>query len=231
MAITLSMDRHLLHRYGAGCDFGACAPAPDDGIVVVEVALLLILPGFISRKVYDLRVPSEAPDTARYVVDALFYGTLNGSIWFLPILWLAPLNETQPLVFLGVLLVALVASPVLLALATVHILSLRRLRRWTRHPIPTAWDHFFGQGKPCWMLFRLKNGTAVGGYFGPGSFASSFPHGRDVYLEQSWLVNETGAFEQVVRGTAGVLVSMDDCVLVEFFESAPGADSREADHG
>jgi hypothetical protein len=144
---------------------------------------------------------------------------------------MAPLHEARPLVFLGILLMALVASPIFLALITVHILSSKRLRGWTRHPIPTAWDHFFGRGQPCWMLFRLKNGTAVGGYFGPGSFASSFPHGRDVYLEQAWVVDQTGEFEQVVEGTAGVLVSMDDCVLVEFFEVAPGADSREANHG
>lgn len=193
----------------------------------LPIFLLLMLPGFVSRKIYDLRVPSDTPDTARYVVDALFYGTLNTSIWILPILWLEPSQKTRPVLFLGVLLVALVISPVLLALGTVWILSSTKLRGWTRHPIPTAWDHFFGQSKPCWMLLRLKNGTSVAGYFGPRSFASSFPHDRDLYMEQTWLVDEAGRFTQKVDDTAGVLISMMDCELVEFFEVAPGLESGE----
>lgn len=192
--------------------------------------LLLILPGFISRKVFELRVPSETPDTARYLVDAVFYGTLNLSIWIFPVLSLGPLQSTRPVLFFGALLAALVVSPIMLALATVRILSAKRLRGWTRHPIPTAWDNFFGQGRPCWMLFRLKNGTSVGGYYGPGSFASSFPHHRDVYVEQAWRVDESGKFERMVDGTAGVLVSMADCELVEFFEVAPLAELRGANH-
>jgi hypothetical protein len=47
----------------------------DVNIVTVEqlpVFLLLMLPGLISRKVYELRVPSVATETGRYIVDSLF---------------------------------------------------------------------------------------------------------------------------------------------------------------
>ena len=84
-----------------------------------------------------------------------------------------------------------------------------------------AWDYYFGRGVPCWILFRLKNGKSIGGFYGPNSFASSYPHGRDIYVEQTWVVDETGHFVAAVPDSAGALVSFDECELVEFFVALP----------
>ncbi|MCC7044526.1 MAG: hypothetical protein IT183_11725 [Acidobacteria bacterium] len=193
----------------------------------IPLFLLLVLPGFISRKVYDLQVPGAQDDAARYAMDALFYGTLNAGLWIVPLTW------ASPGWFGPILVVALVLSPVVLSLATVRVLKSRRLHGWTRHPVPMAWDFFFARGIPCWVLFRLKNGKSIGGYFGPGSFASSFPNGRDIFVEQAWVVDEGGRFIRMVDGTAGALVSFDDCELLEFFEAVKGlpAEQETAHHG
>lgn len=189
----------------------------------VPLFLLLMLPGFISRKVYDLQVPSAQDDAARYAMDALFYGTVNAGLWIGPVTWVSP-----PW-FWPVLVAALVVSPTVLSLVVVRILKSRRLQGWTRHPVPMAWDYFFARGIPCWVLFRLKNGKSIGGYFGPKSFASSFPNGRDIFVEQAWVVDEAGRFVRVVEGTAGALVSFDDCELLEFFEAVSSPDVQLGD--
>jgi hypothetical protein len=187
----------------------------------LPLLLLLVLPGFISRKVYDLRVPSESDDGAKYLLDAIFYGVLNLGLWLIPMVWLLERFEASPYA-LGIIgLCAFVLSPIVLANLTVLVLSSERLRKWIVHPTPTSWDYFFGQRKPCWALFRLNSGKAIAGFFGPQSFASSFPHRRDAYLQEVWLTDSEGRFLQAVPGSAGALISMDDCELVEFFEAFP----------
>ena len=189
--------------------------APDQ----VPLFLLLMLPGFISRKVYDLQIPGNHDDAGRYALDALCYGTLNAALWIAPLTWMAPFQQSRPFVFWILVLTALVVSPVCLAIATVRILRSKRLRRWMRHPTPTAWDYYFGQGTPSWVLCRLKNGKSLAGYFGPRSFAGSFPNNRDIYIEQLWLVDSGGHFVSPVPHSGGALVSFDECELVEFFQA------------
>lgn len=191
--------------------------APDQ----VPLFLLLMLPGFISRKVYDLQIPGNQDDAGRYALDALGYGTLNAALWIAPLNWLTPSLQSHPLELWLVALLVLIGSPVGLGVAAVRLLQSKHLRRWARHPVPMAWDYYFGRSTPCWMLFRLKNGKSIGGYFGLRSFASSYPHGRDIYIEQAWVVNDTGQFVRAVPDSAGALISFDECELVEFFLALP----------
>ncbi|NQW03684.1 MAG: hypothetical protein HQ485_06615 [Acidobacteria bacterium] len=191
----------------------------------VPVFLLLMLPGFISRKVYDLQISGDRHDGTSYAMDAVVYGTLNAAIWIAPLTWAATFQHSHPVWFWTLVLTALVASPVALAIVAVWVLRSKHLRGWTRHPMPMAWDYYFGQGVPCWVLFRLKNGKSIGGFFGAKSFASSYPHGRDIYIEQSWVVDDTGHFVRAVPDSAGALVSFDECELIEFFQTLP--ESRE----
>lgn len=182
--------------------------------------LLLMLPGLISRKVYDLQVPSTRDDAARYALDGLCFGTLNAALWYVPATW-ALRHATIPGILFGLVLVVFVVSPVVLGILTVRALKSSRLRGLAQHPTPMAWDYFFGRGKSCFMLCRLKNGKSIAGYFGPNSFASSFPNPRDIYLEQTWLMDSDGRLTVPIPGSAGVLVSFDECELVEFLEAIP----------
>jgi len=182
--------------------------------------LVLMLPGLVSRKVYDLQVPSSRDDAGRYALDALFFGTLNAAIWYIPAAWIFQYTESAMVTF-AFMVMALVVSPLGIGILAVRVLKSNRLRGFAQHPTPMAWDYFFGRGKSCFMLCRLKNGKSIAGYFGPNSFASSFPHPRDIYLEQTWLTDAEGRLSAPMPGSTGVLVSFDECELVEFFEATP----------
>lgn len=180
--------------------------------------VLLVLPGLVSRKVYDLQIPSSRDDASRYILDATCFGTLNAAFWYIPASVVAR-DTTPALAIFAFMVVALVVSPVVLGVLAVRLLKSDRLRGLTQHPTPMAWDYFFGRAKPCFLLCRLKNGKSIGGYFGAKSFASSFPNSRDIYLEQTWLVDSDGRFREAVTDSAGALVSFDECELVEFFDA------------
>ena len=183
----------------------------------LPLVIALILPGFISTKVFDLLVPGEVRDAGRHVLEAMAYGLLNFGLWYVVLVdVLLPRRDSAPWVFrLGVAGV-LVASPILLAVLANALLRWRGLHRWLRHPTPTAWDFYFAKREPGWVLIRLKSGSMLGGLLGPESFASSYPH-RDLYVQQTWRVNEHGQFVAAVPESNGLLVSMADCETLEFF--------------
>jgi hypothetical protein len=87
------------------------------------------------------------------------------------------------------------------------------------HPIPKAWDQYFGQKRSGFVIATFKDGDKIGGYFGPNSFASSFPHDEDLYIERVCKVDpETGQFIRFVPKSDGVLIHRSDCKMIEFLE-------------
>jgi hypothetical protein len=183
----------------------------------LPLVVLLILPGFISTKVFDLLVPGEARDAGRQVLEAMTYGLLNFGLWYVVLAdVLLPVRDSAPWVFRLGIVGIFVVSPILLAVLVNAVLRWRGLHRWVRHPIPTAWDFFFWRRQPGWVLIRLKSGLLLGGLFGPESFASSYPH-RDLYVQETWHLDENGQFLSPVPQSKGVLVSMADCETLEFF--------------
>jgi hypothetical protein len=182
----------------------------------IPIFILLILPGFIATKAFDLFVPGGNREASRQVLDALAYGTLNLGFWYVPLdRYVVPHRDNLP-VFYAFTVVMLVVSPVVLAWLAGTVLMHRKARGLVRHPTPTAWDHFFGSGRRVWVLATLKSGMLIGGWYGWNSFASSYPD-RDLYLEQVWKVDGTGRFGARQDGTAGAIVSMDECQFIEFF--------------
>ena len=92
---------------------------------------------------------------------------------------------------------------------------LGRLGFRTTHPIPTAWDWHFSQGKPYWALVTLKDGSQVYGLFGRRSFAGDNPQQRDLYLEETYRLLETGDWAPE-EDSAGVLILADQIATIEF---------------
>ena len=96
--------------------------------------------------------------------------------------------------------------------------------RWLRgflgfpHPDPTAWDYHFRKGKAYWVWLTFKSGKVMAGLFGPNSFASSFPHKRDIYIEKLLRLDEHGRVVELIDGSAGALVMMEDLERIQFFE-------------
>jgi hypothetical protein len=63
----------------------------------------------------------------------------------------------------------------------------------------------------------LKDGRRFGGLYSSKSFASSSPAQPEIYLEEVWILDESGLFKAKVDRTAGVLIAGEDILALEFF--------------
>ena len=182
---------------------------------------LLVLPGFIAQTVYDLFIPHGERDASSNFFLGLAYGTVNfGLTWPLTFWAVSALSQNGVLIEVlayAALLFSLVVFPALIGLATYRLRNSSLLSKWGfLGPHPTSWDGFFAKRETCWIIFALKNGDRIGGYYGLGSRASSFPNEPDVYLSEVWKIDEDGRFKERIDGTMGMLIRRDDCELIEF---------------
>lgn len=121
-------------------------------------------------------------------------------------------------------IVLVFAVPVAIALVEQRLYRagvFRRLRRYglaTHDPTPAAWDHKFGGFADRRTFVRVLTGDGrwVGGLFDERSFATSFPHPREVYLGVQYAMTQEGAFAEPIAGSDGVYVRCDDARVVEF---------------
>jgi Family of unknown function (DUF6338) len=121
--------------------------------------------------------------------------------------------EQPRLVGLVAILLFLVV-PGLLAAVVSLVERRHRASRYLR--TPTAWDHAFRDRETCFVRVRLKDGTWVGGWYGKNSYASSFPHPAELYLESARVMALDGAFGPKVPGTVGLRLRAEDFDVLEF---------------
>jgi hypothetical protein len=74
-----------------------------------------------------------------------------------------------------------------------------------------------------------RDGQWVGGYAGTGSFYSTYPEPRELFVEQAWELDEDGAFVEVVQGTAGMWIKCDDAPVVQFLVDTELGEQEETD--
>jgi len=191
---------------------------PDKLIWVI----IFLVPGFVASRIYALRCPSQKLDWDKAVLEFLAYSLFNliGSFWLV-----MPILKTTPEEWVGwqLSLVGLwvcFVSPTFLAL----VWSWLRTRSWIHHklgmdhPVPRGWDYFLLHNRHFWVLFHLKEGKLLGGYFGERSFASTYPQEPEIYVEQVWRVDEEGHFVEMVSGTLGAVLRQTDWERIEFQE-------------
>jgi len=85
------------------------------------------------------------------------------------------------------------------------------------HSVPVAWDWRFGWDESCFVLVTLSNGDTVAGEFGPGSFASSDPAERDLYIEEIWDAPEDGGVWVKRSNRQGILLPAKEIRHVQFW--------------
>lgn len=183
--------------------------------------VLLVAPGFVATTVYRLLVPSPRRDPTSFAVELASYGMINLAVvsWMVPFILDRELLRGRPGMFaLGISVMLLVVPAGLAVLAFLARRS-RWATRWLQHPMPTAWDFLFAQRRCMWIMFHLKNGRRIGGYFGRDSFASSHPLEPDIYVENVWHVDEEGRFTERIEGNAGLIIRFADCHLMEFYRA------------
>lgn len=199
--------------------------------------LFFIVPGFVAVRVYDLIVPSERRNFGESFVDLIAYSLLILTVWFLPFYALVSNRDSLKtgqyygLFALGVVLVVVI-SPVVLAVAVYKLRTADFFRGRVVHPSPTGWDWFFGK-KPrtAYILFHLKSGEVVGGFFGGKSAASSYPNTQQVYIEEVWNLSDDYKFLHKVDQTNGAIINKEDCNVIELFvfEDPEGSNRGEED--
>ncbi len=191
---------------------------PDLTLERLQLFLLVVLPGVIAIKVYDLFYPPEKRDFGSSLLEAVAYGLINLAFWVWPLLHINQKGfmEQHPVWYALLSFCFLVLSPGGLALLAVKARNTRWVGSRLGYPTKTAWDDFFKRRRECWILFHLKDGKMLGGYFGPKSYASTFPQLPEVYVEEVWRVDQEGRFLEKVEGTLGMVIRPADCERLEF---------------
>lgn len=191
----------------------------------VLVLLVFIIPGFILIRVKRLAYPTAEESTASMVLDSLALSCLVHGLCSPVWVW-AYVSRTYvdaPALFGIQIFTVLFVVPVLLGIFF-NLFSRTGRARWLReflgvpHPDPTAWDHHFRKGRAYWVWLTFKSGQVMAGLFGPNSFASSFPHEQDLYVEKLLSLDKHGRVQRWVEDSAGALVKMADLERIEFFE-------------
>lgn len=206
--------------------------SPDKILVVV---LFFVVPGFVANRVFALKCPSPKPDWEKVVIEFGAYSLLNALIWYH---WVSqylfqPVEDWTPwkLTVNGLLICFI--SPTVMALVWVKLRVLFHHRLGIDHPTPRGWDHFLkNSGGNFFVIFTLKGGKKIGGYFAGKSLASMYPQEPELYVEELWRVDEHGKFIEPVAGSAGAVVRQSDWELIEFMKvETEATDGRDGTQG
>lgn len=151
------------------------------------------------------------------ILEGLFYGVINLVLLSPLVYWLMSTGaaEANAIMLWAAAAVVFVIAPIVWPLAFVFLVKRPLLRRYVQLPYPSAWDFFFDRRADCFVLIHLKNGQMIGGYYGPNSYATSFPDHGDIYLEAVYRVDATGTFVEPIESTEGLLISRDGYSYIE----------------
>lgn len=202
--------------------------------------LVFVLPGVVYAAVRGSLRGLGARDRSvgTRVLHAIVVGMMLNAVYLLALGdWPLPLSGNandvvkEPRTLALLVLVLGVVVPAIVAYA-LHGTSLwRRPKRtmpkflsWIRvprlrsnyEPTPTAWDKVAPDRGGCWIRVRIGDGQWVGGWFGSGSFVSTYPEPRDLFIEDQHYLNENGEIGEAVPGSAGVWLALKEGDVVEW---------------
>jgi hypothetical protein len=222
--------------------------------VQATVVLGLVVPGFVyqasarevtgpdrSEKDFGTRVLRAVVSTAAFAsIYALTFGsTIVGYVR-------APDRALDDVAVIGVQFVVLALLVPWLAarvrhqvigsarFARVHQRARTALRlRRAFDSTPSAWDYAFGAVDAAWVRVQLADGRWLGGWYGEHSFASSFPHPQELFVEVGWLMNPDGTFSDTVQAPDGMVIRCGTAVSVDITrgprDTEPGARDEHED--
>lgn len=129
---------------------------PDLTIERLQLFLLVVMPGIIAIKLYDLVYPPEKRDFGSSLLEATAYGLINLAIWVLPLIYINRKSFIEEHAGWYAILSGCfcVISPSLLALGWMWLRKSRFVCSRVGYPNKTAWDDFFKKGQECWILFH-----------------------------------------------------------------------------
>ncbi|NQY65229.1 MAG: hypothetical protein HRT38_16215 [Alteromonadaceae bacterium] len=179
--------------------------------------IMFVIPGFVSLKAYELMFPSQIKDSSKQIIDAVTYSCINYAFLFFIILkvensLLKVVHENFYLLFY---FFVMFISPILIVFFWKWVRQTDFALKNAPHPTLKPWDFVFMQRKPYWVKVTLKDGNVVGGIYSGKSFVSSSPAKEQLYLEESWIINDKGGFERAKNNSAGIIIISDEILYVE----------------
>ena len=186
------------------------------------VFIAFVIPGFIGLKVYELQNPRVHKDSSKQVIDAITYSCINYAIWFVPILVVerSGLRNTLPYLYGAFYFCVLVVAPVIWAFLWLWIRKWERMQNIFPHPTQKPWDYIFSKRASYWVKVTLQDGTQIAGKFAENSFVSSSPAKEQIYLEETWIINDKGYLERKEEQSAGVII-VSEIAYVELMTYYP----------
>ena len=194
------------------------------------VFIMFVVPGFVSLKFYDLLFPNIVKDSSKQVIDAVTYSCLNYAILFLFIVKVekSSLSTSHTNLYLFFYFFVIFIFPLVIVLIWKWLRSTDFVQKNAPHPTAKPWDYVFSQRKTYWVKVVLKNGTVIGGRYSNQSFASSAPAIEQLYLEESWILNNNGGFLRKKNNTAGVIVLSSEISYLELRNEGENHGKRKA---
>lgn len=207
---------------------------PLNNLTALFFLLAFAVPGFVFDAVVSSFIPGKESGNQRALLKYMTYSCLNYALWS----WLIylvistqfffanPLNSAIAWAYVTLLAPAIggiVYSKMHQSGSINHIsghLGLRLI-----HRIPTSWDWIFSQTTGVWVIVILKDGTKIAGVFQPGSFASSDPTERDLFLSNVYYYHEDAPWEPIPRNR-GMLIRGDEIKYIQFFGEGEQPDVR-----
>lgn len=179
--------------------------------------IAFVIPGFISIKAYQLAFPGTERATSDQLIDAIAYSSINYALLIFPIISVESgklKDECRAVYYLFYIFVLFIA-PIIWVLLWKYLRTRDFFQRNAPHPTAKPWDYVFAQRRPYWIKVTLKDGTVIAGRYADKSFASSAPAQEQIYLEETWVLNQNGGFERRKNNTAGVLILSSEISHVE----------------
>jgi hypothetical protein len=185
--------------------------------------LAFVWPGVLIQHVYRLIMPARAFEWKEVLSQGLFFSVVNYVLLFPIVLFVIDGEnlELHAASYWGSIVLLLLVGPACIAIGYKSLHRWKWIGRWIQAPYHTAWDFFFDQRKPYFVLVHLRTGYLVGGYYGPGSYAAAYPNEGDLYLSNAVRVDHTGTFLAFVEGSAGLLIRKDEYSYLEFLRVPP----------
>jgi hypothetical protein len=174
----------------------------------------LVLPGFVSMRVYAMIHPVDHTPLKDSLLEAIALGILNAAVlWWAIALLLTSTNFWTQYVLI---LLIFVIAPAIWPFAIDFAMKMASRTGLILPRAKTAWDNYFLRRERCWIIAHLKDGRRIGGYFGDQSYATLHPQSGHLYIEQLWEIDQdTGEFGDAVLASRGLLLRPEDYHFVE----------------
>lgn len=184
----------------------------------ISLFLVFVLPGLISLKVFSLIVPTKTRGVSEFLFDGLFYTSLN-LIFLIPIyFYLLRFEESLDYWVFVIFYFSMLLLSIGFPFFVYWLYSKESFTKRFLLPFPTSWDYFFIKRESCFIIFHLKDGEKIGGYYGEKSYSCSYPDEGSIYIEAVFKVNKDGTLGDKIEGTKGLLITKDQYDFIEMFE-------------